>query len=110
MEAARSPLCRDLGVQRRLVIAVVGERYVDLGERQVWALDVDLLGAPSVGKPVQHDVGVVDPGDALFVQPDVWVSDHGYGRLPLGLCRLPQEGRRGKPWRVSTRQRIVGNR
>jgi len=51
---------------------------------------MDLLGAPSVGKAVQHDVddldvGVVDLGDAPLLQPDMRVSE----LLEIGVPAAP---------------------
>lgn len=43
-------LALDFGVQLLLVLVAVGERGVNLRQREVWVLKVDFFGAPPVGE------------------------------------------------------------
>jgi len=70
------PALLDLTVELGLMIVVVAERGVDLTEREVRMLAVQFLGAPTISDMIEgnlqdFDLGVVNPGAALFIEPDV---------------------------------------
>ena len=62
----------NLFVEFDLMVVIVAEGGVDLGQGEVRVLKVDFLGAPPMGEQVQRHfhhlgVGIVDPSDAAFI-------------------------------------------
>lgn len=69
-------LLLDLSIQLRLVIVIIGQRGVDLGQRQVRKLAGNFLRTPTVRQFVDHDLrdsGICSahPGPLLLVQENV---------------------------------------
>jgi hypothetical protein len=69
----------DLFIEFGLMIEIVGESRVNLGDGEMWVLVMHLLGTPTIGKMVQDDfnnfdVGFVNPGPAFGIGPNVSVD------------------------------------
>ena len=66
----------NLRVHVVLVVVVVTQSRVNLGERQVRMLEMDFFGTPAVGNPIGSyfddlRAGIVHPRHATLIQPDV---------------------------------------
>jgi hypothetical protein len=76
----------DIPVHRLLVVVVVRQGRVDLPQRQVRMMPLDLLGVPPASDPIQRDHPDLDPGprDDRFtvgIRLDVGIRHGRHGLL-----------------------------
>src|SRR5438477_8367101 len=77
----------DLAVHLVLVVVVVGERRMDLAQRQIGMMPLDLLGIPAVSDPVERDHADFDSRScdgrfSLGIRFDVCVGHGSHDELP----------------------------
>ena len=80
-------LSSDLPIEFLAMIVVAGQCRMNLRERQMpIVLRIDFLGAQAVSDLIQGDfdyfhVGVVDPGDAAVVEPNMLHRDGAHNQV-----------------------------
>ncbi len=85
----------NLLIEHALVVVIVGQRRVDLCQREVRELKMHLLGAAPVGALVENQfddfhVGVVDPGGAITVESDMSCFGETHESLPSSDRAAPK--------------------
>mgnify|MGYP007073225662 CR=1 FL=1 len=73
-------LALNLGVEFRLMVEVVGECGVDLSQRQIWMLQMNLCRAEPGSDVIQYDFNNLDlragnPGPTVIIKINIVLSD-----------------------------------
>lgn len=81
----------DFRIKLGLVIIIKTQRGMDLSQRKMRMLEVDFFRTPAVRDHIQSDfadfgVGVIDPGGAAAIQPDMRRRESLHREVSVGVA------------------------
>ena len=84
LRALQAPL--DLRVELGLVVVVIRERGMNLAQREVGMLEMDLFCAPPVRNLIERNLDyfrcrIVDPGDTAVIEADMSLGYCGHNQM-----------------------------